>query len=90
MAALQHFVGGADDGVGLVLRELAEGAVDGGGGALHLRQRGDQFGGHLLGRDVEMVQGTLGLRAPQLTGGYVDRAETVLLNPVFHRNFLFS
>ena len=65
---VEHFVGGADDGVGLVGWQLAQRAVDGGRGALDLGQRGDQFRRHALGRDVEMVQRTLGLRAPQAVG----------------------
>jgi hypothetical protein len=69
MASLQHFVGGAHDGVGLVLRQLAERAVDRGGGALDLGQRGHQFRRHFLGRNVEVVQRALGLRSPQLAAG---------------------
>ena len=39
-------------------------------------------------RDVEVVQGALGLRAPQAVARHLDRAEAVLLNPVFHKRFL--
>ena len=89
MAAGQHFVGGAQDGVGLVGLEQAERAVHRGGGALHLGQRGDQFGRHALGRNMEVFQRALGLRAPQMGRGHLDRPETVLLDPAFHGEFLF-
>jgi len=36
MAAVEHLVGRRHDGIGLVLRQLAERAVDGGRGALDL------------------------------------------------------
>ena len=64
MLAVEDFVGGGHDGVGLVLRQLAERAVDGGGGALDLGQRGYQFRRHFFGGNVEVVQGALGLGTP--------------------------
>jgi fumarate hydratase class II len=64
MPAFQHFVGRAHDGVRLVGRQLAERAVDGRGGALDLGQRGHELGRHLFGRNVEVVQRALRLRAP--------------------------
>jgi hypothetical protein len=38
---------------------------------------------------MEMVQRSLGLRAPQMGGRHLDRPEAVLLDPAFHGEFLF-
>lgn len=64
VTAGDDLVGGGDDRVRLVLREHAELEIDGGGRALDQRERVDQFGRLLLGRDLEVLQRALRLRAP--------------------------
>ncbi len=88
MPPLQYLVGGADDGVRLVPIQQAERAVDRRRGPLHLGQRRHQFRRHALARDGEVVERALGLRPPKAGGRHVDRAEAVLLCPVFHTSVL--
>jgi hypothetical protein len=75
--AVQDLVGGRHDGIGLARIERVERAVHHRGAALDHRERPDQLVGHPLGRDVEVVQRALGLRAPQPVGGDGDVAEGV-------------
>ncbi len=78
--ALEGLVGGADDGLALLLAERAQLHVDDGRGLLHQHQRLDERMRHLLGGDVEVVERALGLRSPVLVRGNLDGAERVLLD----------
>ena len=78
--ALGDLVRGLDDEVGAPVVELAEVAVDGGGGALQDPERPDEGLGHRLGADVEVVQGALGLRAPVVVSGDFDLPHAVALD----------
>jgi hypothetical protein len=88
MLTVQHFIGGAHDGVRFVGGKQAERAVDSGGGTLYLGEGGHQFRRHALGGDGEMLERTLGLRAPQAAGWNIDGAETVFLASRFHCSIL--
>ena len=68
---------GCDDGAGALAVERAEIAVDLGGGALDQAERAHDLDRHALGADAEIVQRALGLRAPELVGGNIERAEGV-------------
>jgi len=86
----QHFVGGSDDGVGLFLVLQTQGRVDLGRRTLDQRQGADDFLGLLFARDVEVVQRTLGLGAPELVCGDLDRAKGVFFDPCRHGWLAFS
>ncbi|KDS76745.1 hypothetical protein KM22_03905 [Bordetella bronchiseptica KM22] len=79
-----HLIGGPHDGVCDLRIQLAQLGVDLGGGALQARHGGDQRHRHLLGRDREEMQRALGLRAPQVLLGHLDRAESVFFGAGFH------
>ncbi len=70
-----------DNGVAFLCVEQAEFDVHHRGGALHQRQRADQFHRHALARNSEVVKAALGLRAPQAVSRDFDLAETVSLHP---------
>ena len=77
----EHLVGGGDDGVGLLRGRACRGRrLTTARAALDPGQRADQLGRHLLGRDVEVLQRALGLRAPEAVGGDLDLAEGVFLD----------
>ncbi|CAM2158157.1 conserved hypothetical protein [Paraburkholderia tropica] len=80
MLAFDDLVGGLHDRARLGLVEHAEAVIHFGGRALDRRERGDQFRRLLLGRDAEVLQRALRLRAPQLRGGHGDFAERVALH----------
>ena len=77
MLAGNDFVGGLDDGVGLLRIEYAQVLVDLGRGALHASERTHEFAGHLLRGDLEVLQRTLRLRPPQTIGGHGNLAEGI-------------
>ena len=64
MLARQHFVCGVDNGGGFVGVQQAQILVHFRGGAFSQRQRLNQRDGHFFGRNTEVLQRTLGLRAP--------------------------
>ena len=74
-----HFIGGGDDGLGLVWGQQTQGMVHPRRAAFDLRQRTDDLGGHSFAGDVEILQRALGLRTPQPLRGHVNRAEAVAL-----------
>jgi hypothetical protein len=61
----QHFFGSAGNRLGLGAVKQAQLGVDGGSGLLDPGHGHQQGMGHALGRDLEVLQRTLGLRAPQ-------------------------
>ena len=73
----EHFLRRGGDRIGRQLVEVAELAVDLRRAALDERQREDQLARHALGRDVEVVQRALRLRAPEMVVGNGDFAEAV-------------
>ena len=81
MRATSHRRGGADDGIALRLGEQAQMPIDHCGGGFDQRQGADERGGHRPPRDVEIVLGTLGLRAPQRRYGHPQLAHAVVLDP---------
>ena len=81
VAAGQHLVGRARDGLRLLFRKQAEVGIDAGRRFLDERQRVDQRERHALARDAEEAAAALRLRAPQALGGHLDGAEAVLLDP---------
>ena len=81
----QHFVGSAGDGGGLGAIEQAQVEVDAGGSALDAGQRVDQLERHALGGNMEMLEGTLGLRAPQLFRRYIDGTKAVFFATGTHK-----
>ncbi|MNQ75696.1 hypothetical protein D3C85_905000 [compost metagenome] len=62
--ATQHLVGGGHDGLGLACGEQPLGVVDPGAGGLDAGEGVDELKRLALTRDVEVVQGALGLGAP--------------------------
>ncbi|MOA18092.1 hypothetical protein D3C78_1383800 [compost metagenome] len=64
MLVRQHFIGGADNGVGPLRRQQPQVHVHAGSGAFGQCQRMNQRGRHLFGRNAEVLQGTLRLCAP--------------------------
>ncbi|MCY1168123.1 hypothetical protein D9M73_81070 [compost metagenome] len=79
MPAGNHLIGSCDYGRGFCFVLQTQRLVDAGGRAFDLRQRPDDFTRLLLAGDVEVLQGALGLRAPQAVGGYFDGTEGVAL-----------
>ena len=71
---------GADRG-GLAVAEQAQLDVDARGRGLDQAQRADELARHRLARDREIIDGALGLRAPQRIGGHLQLAHAVALNP---------
>nr|GEU28044.1 chaperone protein DnaJ A6, chloroplastic [Tanacetum cinerariifolium] len=82
----QYFVGGLGNGYRLGAVEQAQVEVDAGGGALDAGQGVNQLGRHALAGNVEMLEGALRLRAPQLFGGYVDGTKTVFFAAGTHKS----
>ena len=80
----QHLVGGGDDGRRLVLRQQAHQVVHDRGGAFDLRQGPDDFTRLALAGNIEVLQGALGLRAPQALGRHLHRAEGIAFCSGFH------
>jgi len=79
--ALDHLLGGGDDGLADARIELAECDVGLGRGALDHAQ-GAHYGGRLLlPADPEVLQTPLGLRRPVAVGRNLDRPEGVGLGP---------
>ncbi len=83
--AAQDLVGGGHDGLGLAGGQQPQGVVDPGTGGLDAGQGMDDLHGLALPRDVEVVQGALGLGPPQPVrrDGYLPQA--VPLHPDVHR-----
>ena len=79
MLAGDHLVGRGHDGFCFFLVLQAQRVVDPGRGALDLGQRLDDLARLLFTRDVEVLQGTLCLRAPEFVGRHRDGAEGVAL-----------
>ena len=71
---------GVDDGVGLRTVEQAEVPVDQRSRGLDQRQRLDEGRRHRSTGDVEIVDGALGLRAPQCVRGHLQLAHAVVLD----------
>ena len=78
------FVSGGHDGRGLLRVLQAQGLVDHGRGALDLGQRLDDLARLLLARDVEVLQRSLRLRAPQLVDRDFDGAKGVAFFAELH------
>ena len=79
MLAGEDFVAGLNDQlVALIVEPLAV-VVGDGGGLLQGRVGRDHLAGNQVLPDAEMFKRTLGLRAPQLVGGYFDAAEAISL-----------
>ena len=66
-----------DDRLGAPGVERAEIAVDLGGRALDQAERAHDFDRHAFAADAEIMQRALGLRAPELVGGDIERPEGV-------------
>ena len=75
--ALDHLVGGPDDRLADLRVEAAEVHVHLGGGALDDAETADDRLGHAFAADREILDRTLGLRAPIAVGRNLDRAEAV-------------
>ena len=75
--ARDHLVGGLDNQLGLLGRELAQILVHQGAGLLEQAKGADQFGRHPVAADREMKQRPLGLRAPIDVCRDFDRSHTV-------------
>ena len=82
--AAQDFVGSGHDGLGLAGGEQPQGVVDPGAGGLDAGQGMDDLHGLALPRDVEVMQGALGLGPPEPVrrDGYLPQA--VPLHPDIH------
>ena len=75
--ARDHLVGGRDNQLGLLGRELAQILVHQGAGLLEQAKGADQFGRHPVAADREMKQRPLGLRAPIDVRRDLDRSHAV-------------
>src|SRR5438128_2482986 len=71
--AADHLVGGFDDGLAKLLAQHAQGHIDQGRSLFLDAQRPHQRPWHDFFADVEIHQAALGLRAPVLIGGDLDR-----------------
>ena len=78
----EPLVGGGDNRIGRSLWQHAQFHVDARSGSLDQQQRAQQLRRHLLAGNAEMLQRTLGLRAPEPVCGHLDRAEGIALHPV--------
>jgi hypothetical protein len=78
MLAGEHLVSGRDDGGHPLGRQFAQPAIGQRRRALDRGQRVYQFARHALGRDREVLQRTLRLRAPQAVCRHLDRAEGIV------------
>src|SRR6478736_6271060 len=76
-AAVDHLARRAGDGAGAALVEQAELAVGLCGGKLDDPERVHERDRHAVLPDAEILQRTLGLRAPIAIGGNLDRTKTV-------------
>ena len=85
MLAGEDFVAGLNDQlVALIVKPFAV-VVGDGGGLLQDRVGRDHFAGNQVLADAEMFKRPLGLRAPELVGGYFNDAEAVgLFSHVAH------
>ncbi|EAU43488.1 hypothetical protein R2601_23383 [Salipiger bermudensis HTCC2601] len=75
--AVDHLAGGGDDGVGDLGLHRAVGFVGHGAGLLHHAERADDRHRLLFPADREVHDRALGLRAPVLVCGNLERAEAV-------------
>jgi hypothetical protein len=84
-AAREHLVGRGHDGARLLRRDESQALVHRGRGALDPRERFHDLGRHALGGDAEVLEGSLGLGAPQALLRHFDRSEGVPLDAhAFH------
>src|SRR5262249_44491150 len=79
-----HLVRALDDGARHVLGKETELGIDLGAGPLELAEGTDHLAGEALPRDLEVLQGALGLRTPITVGGDVDGAHAVGLASGLH------
>ncbi len=79
MLAGQDFITGLNDQVGALIVKALAVAVRDGSGFLQGGVGRDHFAGNQVLPDAEMLERALGLRAPQLVGGYFNDAEAVSL-----------
>ena len=77
--ARDRLVGGADDRVGLPLRQVAARGIDQRAGLLDDAVGAAQLDRHAVAPDREMMERALRLRAPIAIGGNVDLAHAVML-----------
>ena len=85
----QDLVADLDDEAMDFVVEAAGGMVGVGGRFFQNGIGGDHFPRHQIPADAEMLERTLGLRAPQLVGGNGDLTETVgFLAKFAHRSLL--
>src|SRR5688572_9136854 len=82
---VDHLLRGLGDGAGALSVDQLERQVHLGRGALDDAKRADQRPRHALGADPEVLNGTLGLRAPVAVGCDLDRAEGVALGSAASR-----
>ncbi len=76
----EDVVAGFFDQAGCFRVELAERGIGVGAGFFEQRIGFDHFRRHFLAADDEILQGPLGLRAPQSFGGNADLAQRVLFD----------
>jgi hypothetical protein len=88
MLACQYFIRRLHDSAGLFLVQQSQIAVDQRSGTFHRRQREDDFLRHPLGRDMEILQRALRLRAPQPFRRNFDDAEGIAFCSAGHGAFL--
>ena len=76
-----------DDGLGAPVVERAEIAIDLRRGALDQAERAHDLDRHAFAADAEIMQRALGLRAPELVGGDIQRPEGVAFDAGFLAGF---
>jgi hypothetical protein len=81
MAPIGNFRGRRFDGLADVARQMAELDVDVRGSALDQAEGADEAARHALPRHRKIIDGALGLRAPQRIGGHLQLAHAVVFNP---------